>query len=353
MLFLEAKKYYLSFFNPKFMVNYSDIDQIVSTTHETVNRLLEFRNWPDALALYFRYIQQKKMQENVNTLSCVRCMKKAVWWWSVRFYNAKKILENLWLVENVYTRGEDWKISSHWVKVHFITRLSKSDTIVPEVDTSVSSLDTLVSENQSLVKPDSGDQTRNTLVEKINTPEKKWNTLYFPLGEEKSFFEIRKQSASKKKCLNSYQMEQGQLIWDVIQKHSPLVDGTIEDCYFLYLKIKDIGEVPEIALDEIIQEMILSGKSEYYSYANPRKLCDNLGTLICKLKTKSFAKIQASNGFLETNDVESYITQLPKWALSEMCKDIYKERKWRSLRTNRVEHLLDIVRTRQPQLLPW
>lgn len=144
---------------------YNDIEQIVSTTHDTVNKLLEHKNWPDALALYFRYIQQKKMQNNNQTLSSTRFMKKAMWRWQDRFTKAKKILLDNWFVEDIQERDSDGKIVWWYVKVNFVINLGG----VPEMGTGVP-------ENQWLENPLTGKQVQNTLIEKLNTPIEKTNT---------------------------------------------------------------------------------------------------------------------------------------------------------------------------------
>ena len=102
------------------MFLYKDIDKLVSTTHDTVNKLLEFKNWPDSLALYFRYIQQRKMQENHDTFSCGEFMQKAMWRWKQRFSKAKKVLIETWLVENIQKRGDDWEFWNSYIRVNFV-----------------------------------------------------------------------------------------------------------------------------------------------------------------------------------------------------------------------------------------
>lgn len=130
-------------------MQYEDINQIVSTTHHTVNKLLQYQNWPNALALYFRYIQQRKMQENSTTYSTDKFMMKAMWWGKERFTSAKKVLIKENLIEAVKRRDKQGKIISHYVKVNFIT------SITPET--------------QTVGDPDGGKQETNTLVVKPNT----------------------------------------------------------------------------------------------------------------------------------------------------------------------------------------
>jgi len=131
---------------------YNEIDQIVATTHDTVNKLLSYKNWPDALALYFRYIQQRKMQENSTTFSSTRFMKKATWRWQDRFLKAKKILLECKMIEEITKKNEDWVIEWRYIKVNFIIHS------VPETGTGGVPETPLV-----------GKQVQNTLVENKNT----------------------------------------------------------------------------------------------------------------------------------------------------------------------------------------
>lgn len=145
-------------------IPYSEIDPIVSTTHNTVNSLIWEANWWDALLLYFRYIQQRKMQNNVDTLSYDSFMQEAMGRWKQRFYNAKKILIEKWMIETVRRSWEDGKIEWRFVKVKYvITGLF----------------------DQSLVSSESGEVETNTLIENINTLVENTNTLSIVSHDEK------------------------------------------------------------------------------------------------------------------------------------------------------------------------
>lgn len=168
-----------------------DIDQIVSTTHHTVDMLLQYKNWPDALALYFRYIKQRKMQDNVNTYSTDVFMRKAMWWWKDRFQKAKKILRDLGMIETNSTTDENWKIIGWYVKVNFmITRTPDS---------------------QTLGLPDSGKQETNTLVYNINTLVYKENTNTSSTDTNTQSntkdVDVKKKTPKKKRTTHSYTKE--------------------------------------------------------------------------------------------------------------------------------------------------
>ncbi len=138
------------------MVDYWNIEQIVSTTHDTVNKLSKYKNGDSALMLYFRYIQQRKMQDNNQTLSADAFMMKGLNRWRDKFYNAKKILVDEKLIQVIPKRNK-WKIDWRYVKINFII--------------------TRVLENHSVEKPECGKTTTNTLVENINTLVKNINTI--------------------------------------------------------------------------------------------------------------------------------------------------------------------------------
>lgn len=140
------------------MILYTNIDKIVSTTHDTVNKLLEYKNWPDALALYFRYIQQSKMQENNTTYSNDSFMIKATWRGTDRFRNAKNILKEVGLIELILIRWDNGQMQGKYIKVNFI-------------------ISTIGGDNHPLEIPSDGETATNTLVVNKNTLVVNKNTL--------------------------------------------------------------------------------------------------------------------------------------------------------------------------------
>lgn len=98
---------------------YHDIDIIVSTTLPTIDKLMGHKNGWDALLLYFRYVKQSRIQETNITYSHNEFMMKAMWWSNKRFNNAKNLLKEFWLIEQI-TKREWWKITWKYVKVNFI-----------------------------------------------------------------------------------------------------------------------------------------------------------------------------------------------------------------------------------------
>lgn len=175
------------------MAQYLDIDQIVSTTLPTVQKLFEYKNWGDALLLYFRYVQQKRMQANSLTFSNNDFMKKATWWGTQRLQNAKKVLIELHFIEEVIRRWEWGKIQGTYIKINFV--------IDSNAETSSEAL------YRQTATPPGGETETNTLVLNINTlveNKNTWNTQIlqehlknFPAGSTRyKFFFSMLQNAS-------------------------------------------------------------------------------------------------------------------------------------------------------------
>lgn len=140
---------------------YRDIDPIVSTTHDTCTVLMQYKNWGDALLLYFRYILQKKLQENESTYSEDSFMQASMWWWYDRLRAAKKVLEKHWFIETVQTRWENWKLWKKYVKVKYVIIIWTQPGVDP-----------------TLGNPRLGETQTNTLVVNTNTLVVKENTQW-------------------------------------------------------------------------------------------------------------------------------------------------------------------------------
>lgn len=148
------------------MVSYIDIDGLVSTTHNTVNKLFAYKNGGDALMLYFRYIQQRKQQQNNQTYSTDDFMMKATGWSKDKFYKVKKILLDLKFIEMIQKFDKNWKFEKSYVKVNFIIETNPSIEVDGVLNWRTPSVtDSVKSETNTLVSKE------NTLVEKRNA----WN----------------------------------------------------------------------------------------------------------------------------------------------------------------------------------
>ncbi len=180
---------------------YSDICQIVSTTHNTVNELLKYKNWPDALALYFRYIQQTKMQMTNTTLSHDSFLMQWLWWAKSRFYSAKKILQDKWFIEQVVRKNKEWKVDWWYVKVNFIMNINHS----PNIDIVAWEKD----KNHNPKNPDSGKTETNALYNKYKSFNNKEN-IYIYIYIQKNIKSIYNKYINE--CVNP------SLLFDVVCK---------------------------------------------------------------------------------------------------------------------------------------
>lgn len=136
------------------------IDEFVTTTFYTIDNLSKFKNWWDCLLLYFRYIKQRRLQNNVRTWSTDKFMIKAMWWWKDRFHKAKKVLKDKWLINIVQVRDNKWKIETVYVRVNMEidTNKLRNNNTTYELDFT-----------QYPWTPLCGEQETNTLIQKRNT----------------------------------------------------------------------------------------------------------------------------------------------------------------------------------------
>lgn len=147
-----------------------DTNEILSTTSITLINLLKYKNGWDCLALYFRYQLQVRLQENSTTYSTDTFMEKAMGWGKLRLYNAKKILVDEWLISHVIRRGEDGRVSGHYIKINFLIRSQSNHT--PTSPESGSTPHVVEVETNTLEK-----NIINTKEKKINTSTENKETI--------------------------------------------------------------------------------------------------------------------------------------------------------------------------------
>lgn len=94
-----------------------NINDLFSFNFTTYHKILEVggKNGPEALALYIRYIEQVKMQNQDETFSLDKFMMSHMRWNKNKFYKIKKILMKLSLIEQI-----KWQWWEAKVKVNFI-----------------------------------------------------------------------------------------------------------------------------------------------------------------------------------------------------------------------------------------
>lgn len=96
-----------------------DANEIFWMTFYTADRIVESGN-SDALVLYYRYLKQSRIQDTSKTLSLDKFMWKWLWRWDKRFYKAKKVLKELWLIDIIKTIWPDWKFEDNFVRVNYL-----------------------------------------------------------------------------------------------------------------------------------------------------------------------------------------------------------------------------------------
>lgn len=104
-----------------------DVNEIFWVTFYTFDRIMElwWKNWPDAYALYTKLVKQSRIQQTNQTKSLNAFLKEWLGRWDDRLKNAKKILKQLWLIDDIDIRDEQWKIRWHYVRVNFLINENK------------------------------------------------------------------------------------------------------------------------------------------------------------------------------------------------------------------------------------
>ena len=150
-------RWFFVYIIPIYTMPYIESEQIVWTTFYTIDRLLEYKNWPDALALYFRYIKQSRIQETNQSFSLDVFMIKWLKRGRDRFRNAKTLLKKLGLIEVIQSRGINWKIATWYVKTNFMIDEGK----VKQYTIEYTIPETSLLKNHRMVSPQTGEQTTN------------------------------------------------------------------------------------------------------------------------------------------------------------------------------------------------
>ena len=104
-----------------------DVNEIFWVTFYTFDRIMElwWKNWPDAYALYTKLVKQSRIQQTNQTKSLNAFLKEWLGRWDDRLKNAKKILKQLWLIDDIDIRDEQWKMRWHYIRVNFLINESK------------------------------------------------------------------------------------------------------------------------------------------------------------------------------------------------------------------------------------
>lgn len=141
----------------------------------------------------------------------------------------------------------------------------------------------------------------NNNIDNINSIDNNINNNIYNIAEnsKKENVENSKKEISTKSIWSIINKSNKQLwvsIYDTIKSISWVVDWNLSDCIVLYYKLKQLSTDPTALLQIILQKMIDTWIGKYYSIASPKKLSENLWTIIAKIqlefkpKTKSWGK---------------------------------------------------------------
>lgn len=148
-----------------------DIDEYVWITFYTIDRIKAewWKSASDALMLYFEYTRKVRIDRTNQPRATNEYMmdEKCLWRWKERFLKAKRVLQWLWLIEQIADRDEKWKVKKWYIKVNYI---------IPENKVKASS-NLQRSENQTVANPEGGKQTTNALSTKTNALSTKLNDI--------------------------------------------------------------------------------------------------------------------------------------------------------------------------------
>lgn len=107
-----------------------NIDDLFAFTFTTYDRIL--KDWGqyghEALSLYIRYIKQAKLQKTNETKSLDYFMQESMWWGDKKFKKVKKILVELWLIEQIR-----WYKGNALIKVNYIIWQEKTEAVSDRV----------------------------------------------------------------------------------------------------------------------------------------------------------------------------------------------------------------------------
>lgn len=145
-------------------MHWLDVNEIFWMTFYTADRIIESWN-SDALVLYIKYIKQSRIQDTSKTFSLDEFMWKWLWWWHNRFYKAKKVLKELWLIDVIKTMWPDGKFIDNFVRVNYLideNRVRNSGTTYELI--------------HSPQNAESGNQGEEMLIN-INKNNTNWNSI--------------------------------------------------------------------------------------------------------------------------------------------------------------------------------
>jgi acyl-CoA-binding protein len=155
-----------------------DANEIFWMTFYTYDRIMEewWKDWANAFALYVKLIEQTRIQQTNQTRTLNVFLKNWLWRWDERLKKARKVLKDLWLIDDVEIRDTLGRIVSHYVRVNYLIDEEKIRTLSTTYNLSTNGL------NGDVDKSTSGETDTNALSTKIVNA---WSTKNKLLGEQK------------------------------------------------------------------------------------------------------------------------------------------------------------------------
>lgn len=230
-----------------------DANELFGITAYTYDRIMEVwgKNWPDAFALYFKLLKQSRMQQTNITYSLNAFLKNGLGWWDERLKNAKKILKELWLVDDVVVRNDRWIIEGHYVRVNYLIDENKVRTQGITYNLSTKGLCPGVDETHPLSSPTDGQTDTNALntkyINALNTKEEnippKENDL--PLNQLAVSEKERKVAVKERKL--TMPIEEYEFVDEFLDRSNSIVA-------YCFTKYPNYLESQMVAVDKLIKQ---------------------------------------------------------------------------------------------------
>lgn len=215
-----------------------------------------------------------------------------LWWYDYVVYETS---QNWYLCKD--QKGKRWtsvKKSYDWKSYIGETYVGKS-YVGKSTNSNNTNLENTQIEENTQYKETSNEVTPDGVPVIPDIPETETST------DLEIYKEKEKSSAKKEKESRSIVNKQNRSPWieiyNYLQSFIWAIDWNLEDCIYLYYKLEKITAIPGTPLEKlkvIIEGMIKTGQSKFYSISSPKKLTDNLSTIVSKLMSENIAQQQGA-----------------------------------------------------------
>lgn len=107
-------------------------EQLVILTKETIDRFLSSDNPADIMALYTFYYYSAKWQETNQPKCTTSYAASGLKWSEAKVRKTKKQLVDMGLIEDIQIKGDDGRITGHYIKLNYVVKqstLTKNHTV--------------------------------------------------------------------------------------------------------------------------------------------------------------------------------------------------------------------------------